>query len=60
MSYLRAEEILPKEVLELIQQYIDGESIYIPRKEKRDWGSGTDTKNHKKYAAHASGKMRRK
>ena len=44
MSYLRAEEILPGEVLELVQQYIDGDSIYIPRKEKHRWGEGTDTK----------------
>lgn len=45
MSYLRAEEILPKEVLELVQQYISGKTIYIPCKEKKDWGIGTNTKN---------------
>ena len=44
MSYLRAEEILPKELLEAVQQYVDGQSVYIPAKEKSDWGSGTDTK----------------
>lgn len=44
MSYLRAEEILPKELLETIQQYVDGRTIYIPSKEKSDWGSNTDTK----------------
>ena len=32
MSYRSAEEILPVEILELIQQYVDGENIYIPRK----------------------------
>jgi len=32
MGYIRAEEILPNEIIELIQQYIDGTSIYIPRK----------------------------
>ncbi len=44
MSYLRAEEILPKELLEAVQQYVNGQSVYIPAKEKSDWGSGTDTK----------------
>lgn len=44
MSYLRGEEILPKELLEAVQQYVDGQSVYIPAKEKSDWGSGTDTK----------------
>ena len=32
MGYMRAEEILPVEIIELIQRYVDGESIYIPRK----------------------------
>jgi len=44
MSYLRAEEILPKELLEEIQRYVSGRTIYIPSKEKQNWGSSTDTK----------------
>ncbi len=44
MSYLRAENVLPKELIESIQQYVSGVSIYIPCKEKRDWGSQTKTK----------------
>ena len=44
MSYIRAEEILPKELIEAIQRYVDGKSIYIPRKEKREWGSGTSAR----------------
>lgn len=44
MSYLRAEEVLPKELLETIQQYVSGKAIYIPAKEKQVWGSSTDTK----------------
>ena len=39
MSYLSAEEVLPKEVIEIIQQYVSGRSIYIPSKDKKDWGS---------------------
>jgi Mor family transcriptional regulator len=43
MSYIRAEKILPPDIIKLIQLYIDGENIYIPRKEnnKKEWGTGT-------------------
>lgn len=46
MGYIRAEEILPIEVIELIQQYVDGENIYIPRKSanRQAWGAGTQIK----------------
>lgn len=46
MGYRKAEEVLPREVLASVQQYIDGQMLYIPRKtqEKRSWGSATDTK----------------
>lgn len=61
MSYLRAEEILPKELIEEIQQYVDGKSIYIPSIEKKDWGSRTDTReelqerNRKLFEAYRNG-----
>ena len=43
MGYRKAEEILPVEIIELIQQYVDGQNIYIPRKSENrlEWGSGT-------------------
>ena len=44
MSYISAEDILPKELIETIQQYVSGKSIYIPCKEKKDWGSETKTR----------------
>ncbi len=46
MSYIKANNILPDELVELIQEYIDGEYIYIPKKEtnKKAWGSNTNTK----------------
>ena len=46
MSYIKAEDILPEEVIELIQQYVDGESIYIPRKagSRLSWGCNTEYK----------------
>ncbi|MBP2027069.1 Mor family transcriptional regulator [Acetoanaerobium pronyense] len=46
MGYIKAEEILPTEVIELIQKYVDGKNIYIPRKEdsRENWGTNTKTK----------------
>ncbi len=46
MGYIRAEEVLPREVLASVQQYVDGQMLYIPRKaeEKRIWGSATGTR----------------
>lgn len=43
MGYKKAEEILPEEIIELIQEYVDGENIYIPRKKdsRREWGGAT-------------------
>ena len=43
MGYMRAEEILPNEIIALIQQYADGINLYIPRKEesRKEWGAGT-------------------
>lgn len=63
MGYIRAEDILPKEVLELVQQYIDGQAIYIPRKSEchKSWGAETETKkelmirNQQMYKEYVSG-----
>ncbi len=63
MGYIRAEEILPVEVIELIQQYVDGENIYIPRKpaHRRTWGAGTQirqellTRNRQIYEDYLAG-----
>jgi Mor family transcriptional regulator len=43
MSYKRAEQLLPLEIIKIIQDYVDGEYIYIPRKEnkRRTWGEKT-------------------
>ncbi len=64
MGYIKAEKILPKEVIELIQQYVDGQNIYIPRKAENrlEWGKGTDIKkelavrNQDIYHEYLSGK----
>lgn len=34
MSYVRADEVLPEDLINAIQQYVSGKSIYIPCKEK--------------------------
>lgn len=46
MGDIKAKEILPIEIIELIQQYVDGESIYIPRESsyKQAWGTSTQIK----------------
>lgn len=43
MGYRKAEQVLPAEIIALIQNYVDGECIYIPRKEnaRKEWGAGT-------------------
>lgn len=47
MSYQNADKVLPTELLVLIQQYVEGECIYIPRKtdRKRIWGTSTNIRN---------------
>jgi Mor family transcriptional regulator len=47
MSYSNAKDIFPEEILEIIQNYVDGEYIYIPRKEENKiaWGELTKSKN---------------
>ncbi len=48
MKYEKAQNILPSGIIELIQKYIDGGYIYIPRKNenKKSWGENTETKRH--------------
>lgn len=46
MSYISAEEILPRELIEAIQKYVSGTNIYIPCKEKKAWGTQTTTRQY--------------
>ena len=46
MRYIRADEILPPELLEAVQKYIDGQLIYIPSKERQEWGSVTASRKY--------------
>lgn len=40
MGYIKAEEILPDEIIKMIQQYVDGANIYIPRRDDKRAGWG--------------------
>lgn len=63
MGYIKAETVLPSEIIELIQQYVDGKNIYIPRKaqSRQEWGAGTQVRqelllrNQQIYADYLAG-----
>jgi Mor family transcriptional regulator len=40
MRYIKAEEVLPLELMNEIQKYVSGECLYIPKKfgKRLDWG----------------------
>lgn len=49
MKYEKAQNILPDGIIEMIQNYIDGGYIYIPKNEnKKSWGENTETKRYLK------------
>ncbi|WP_432665603.1 CD3324 family protein [Wukongibacter baidiensis] len=47
MKYEKAQNILPEDMIKLIQQYIDGSYLYIPRKQenRKAWGESSGVKN---------------
>ncbi|MEQ8155343.1 MAG: CD3324 family protein [Clostridiaceae bacterium] len=47
MKYQKAQNILPQDIIELIQQYVDGGYLYVPRKctSKKAWGENSGIKN---------------
>ena len=61
ISYIKAENVLPQELIETIQQYVDGKLIYIPCREKQEWGTTTSAKaffrerNERIYDTYRSG-----
>lgn len=63
MSYKKATQVLPQELLLKIQEYVDGEFIYIPRisDNKKSWGSTTSirqelhSRNESIYAEYLAG-----
>jgi len=63
MRYVNAKDIFPQDVLVLMQQYVDGAYIYIPRSDdnRKNWGDNTRSKIETKerdaeiYAHYKSG-----
>lgn len=63
MRYQKANNILPEELVELIQKYVDGEYVYIPRKQenKKNWGESSNVReelsarNRQIYEAYMAG-----
>ncbi|WP_243124341.1 CD3324 family protein [Clostridium sp. AWRP] len=47
MGYKKAADVLPSELVSQIQDYIDGEYIYIPRKQcnRKTWGEKSGSRN---------------
>lgn len=62
MKYIKAHDVLPEEIVKIIQEYIDGEYLYVPRKNEnhKAWGEKSGIKSslklrnneiYKKYMA---------
>jgi hypothetical protein len=48
MRYMKAADVLPPDLLAQVQAYIDGEYLYIPRREtsRKPWGAANGRKAH--------------
>lgn len=46
MDYQNLTDLLPKELIEQLQKYVEGKVIYVPKKQinKKHWGENTDTR----------------
>ncbi len=47
MKYMKAQNVLPEELVKMIQEYMSGDYLYIPRKdgEHKAWGEKSGTKH---------------
>lgn len=47
MKYIKANNVLPEDMIKAIQEYVDGEFVYIPRKNdnQKAWGEKSGTKD---------------
>ncbi|MDF2543059.1 MAG: hypothetical protein K0S47_2777 [Herbinix sp.] len=63
MKYENAQNIIPTDILNQLQQYVDGIYLYIPKKEKnkKPWGQMSGfrqelmKRNHEIYTNHKNG-----
>lgn len=46
MGYKAAKDVLPEELIQAIQEYVDGAYLYVPRREgcQRTWGENTTSR----------------
>lgn len=46
MKYIKAQDVLPEDILKMIQEYVDGEYLYAPRKKgnQKSWGEKSGIK----------------
>lgn len=64
MKYIKAQNVLPEELIKQIQEYVNGDYLYIPRKdgEQKAWGEKSGTKgilkerNREVYMKYCEGK----
>jgi len=47
MKYSNAYKVLPSDIVKVIQEYVDGEYLYIPRKEEeqKKWGEQSGSRD---------------
>jgi Mor family transcriptional regulator len=47
LKYIKGNNVLPEEMIKAIQEYVDGEFVYIPRKNdnQKVWGEKSGTKD---------------
>ncbi|QBD86262.1 hypothetical protein EW636_00665 [Clostridium tetani] len=50
MKYAKAQDVLPEEIVKIIQEYVDGKYLYVPRKHgnHKAWGEDSGIKNNLK------------
>lgn len=47
MKYVKAQDVLPEEIVKILQEYIDGKYLYVPRKNEnhKAWGEKSGIRN---------------
>ena len=63
MKYVKAQDVLPEEIVKIIQEYVDGKYLYVPQKNgtHKPWGeksgikSSLKVRNNEIYKKHIDG-----